>query len=29
MIDGNEGKRSLAVILGIYQAAGLTNRSEL
>lgn len=24
MIDGNEGKRSLAVILGIYQAAGLT-----
>lgn len=23
MIDGNEGKRSLAVILGIYQAAGL------
>jgi len=25
MIDGDEGKRSLAVILGIYQAAGLNN----
>lgn len=25
MIDGNEGKRSLAVILGIYAAAGLTD----